>query len=125
MDRIGADGLLAVAVAAWFVATGLVELSRRPAQGRRVASADPVWLRVLRRVRGVLEILGGLAVAAGTAISVLGLRLPFPGRAAGLALAALALWGAAESVRPPVRWVRLATAAIGFGLAVFYAGFRA
>lgn len=126
MDRIGADDLLAVAAAVWFVVTGLVELLARPAApGRRAVAAGPVGARIARRVRGALELLGGLAVAAGTAISVVGLRLPFPGRAVGLTLAALALWGAAESIRPPARWLRLAVAAAGFGLAVFYAGFRA
>lgn len=124
MDRIGADGFLAAAVAAWFLAAGLAELFSRPASGRRVAAAGPVWLRAARRVRGALAALGGLAVAAGAAISVLGLRVPFPGRAVGIALAALALWGAGEAARPPVRWLRLVVAAIGFCLAVFYAGFR-
>ncbi|MGC3995955.1 MAG: hypothetical protein QM779_17875 [Propionicimonas sp.] len=125
MDRFGLDTVLALLVAVWFVVAGLVTLfSRGPAAGRRAVSADPGWLRTLRRVRGGLEVLGGLAVAAGAAISVLGLRLGFPGRAVGLALAALALWAGAESARPPVRWVRLVLAAVGFGLAVFYAGFR-
>nr|WP_300143886.1 hypothetical protein [Propionicimonas sp.] len=125
MDRIGADGVLAAVVAAWFVVTGAAELFARSAvAGRRAVSTDPAWVRVGRRVRGALEVLGGLAVAAGAVIGLLSLRIPFPGRFVGLGLAALALWGVAESARPPVRWVRLGLAAIGFGLAVFYTGFR-
>jgi hypothetical protein len=125
VDRIGADSVLALVVAAWFLVTGVVELFSRPASaGRRAVAVDPAWVRVGRRVRGALEVLGALAVAAGTAIALLSLRVPFPGRFVGLGLAALALWGAAESARPPVRWVRLVLAAIGFGLAVFYTGFR-
>lgn len=125
MDRIGADGVLAAVVAAWFVVTGAVELfARSAAAGRRAVSTEPAWVRVGRRVRGALEVLGGLAVSAGAVIGLLSLRIPFSGRLVGLGLAALALWGAAESARPPVRWVWLALAAIGFGLAVFYTGFR-
>ncbi|MFN8138010.1 MAG: hypothetical protein U0R79_10660 [Propionicimonas sp.] len=125
MDRIGWDVVLAVVVAAWFAVTGLVELfSPTPAAGRRAADAEPGWVRVGRRVRGALEVIGAAAVAAGAVIGALGLRVPFPGRAVGLGLAALALWGAAESVRPPSRWVRVLLAALGFALAVFYAGFR-
>lgn len=124
MDRIGLDGALAAVVAVWFIAAGLAALLSRPVEGRRAVAADPAWLRVARRVRGALEVLGGLAVAAGAVIGALGLRYAFPGRAVGLALSALALWAGAESARPPVRWLRLALAAVGFALAVFYTGFR-
>ncbi|MCA0295662.1 MAG: hypothetical protein LCH96_10210 [Actinobacteria bacterium] len=125
MDRIGVDAILAAVVALWFGVTGLVDLLHRaPGGGRRAVTTDPAWLRVGRRMRGALEILGGVAVAAGAAIGVLGLKYPFPGRAVGIGLAVLALWGAAESARPPVRWLRLVLVAIGFTLAVFYAGFR-
>ncbi len=124
MNQIGLEGALAAVVAIWFIATGLADLLTRPAQGRRAVVADPAWLQVARRVRGALQVLGGLAVAAGAVIGTLGLRYPFPGRGVGLALSALALWSAAESARPPVRWLRLALAAVGFVLAVFYTGFR-
>lgn len=125
MDRIGADAVVAAVVAIWFVATGLADaFARTPAAGRRAVVADPAWLRVGRRVRGALEVIGGTAVAGGAAIGVLGLAVPFPGRGVGLGLAALCLWSAAESARPPVRWLRLGLAALGFGLAVFYSGFR-
>lgn len=126
MDRIGVDVILAAVVAAWFVVTGLAELFARPAAaGRRAVAADPGWLVALRRVRGALAVLGGLGVAVGAAIEVLRLDVPFPGRALGLALAALALWRAGEAARPPLRWPGLALATAGFLLAVFYAGFRA
>jgi hypothetical protein len=125
MDRIGADTVVALVVAAWFGVAGLIDLFHRAAVGgRRAVAAAPAWLRIGRRIRGALEVLGGAAVAAGAVISVLGLSLPFPGRAVGIALAALSLWGAAECARPPTRWLRLALIAVGFVLAVFYAGFR-
>lgn len=125
MDRIGLDVILAAVVAVWFVATGLAELlSRPPAAGRRAVSTSP-GPPVLRWIRGGLAVLGGLAVAAGAVIETLRPTYPFPGRALGLGLAALALWSAAEAARPPIRWLRLALAAIGVILAVFYAGFRA
>jgi hypothetical protein len=125
VERIGVDVILAAVVAVWFGATGLADLLHRSADtGRRAVSVTPAWVRIGRRVRGGLEILGAAAVAVGAAIGVLGLRISFPGRAVGIALAVLALWGAGESVRPPVRWLRLVLIAIGFGLAVFYAGFR-
>ncbi len=126
MDRIGLGEALAAVVALWFFATGFVELRTRPAAaGRRAATTEPGGPVVVRRVRGALAVLGGLAVAAAAAIAVLRLDVGVPGRTLGLALAALALWQAAESARPPVRWLRLALAATGFLLAVFYAGFRA
>jgi hypothetical protein len=125
LDRFGADVIVAIAVAAWFVAAGIADLAWKPMTGRRAAvAATPRWQVVARRIRGVLEILGGLAAAAGGVISLLGLRLPFPGLAVSIGLAALAAWAVADNVRAPVRAVRLAVAVLGFGLAVFSAGFR-
>jgi hypothetical protein len=72
----------------------------------------------------VLAILGGLAAAAGGLISLLGLRLPFPGLAVSLILAGLAAWIVVDYARTPVRLVRLLLGVIGFALAVFLAGFR-
>ncbi len=116
--------LLAAVVAAWFVIAGVAKLLPAQAAGRRAVAVDPAWLLVARRVRGVLEVLGGLAVAAGGAITVLGLRVPFPGLAISLALSALAGWTVAEGFRSPIRPVRLGLAILGFALAVFFAGFR-
>lgn len=124
MDRFGLDVLLAAMVAVWFFAAGMAKLLPARPAGRRAIEAEPSRLLVLRRVRGVLELLGGLAVLAGAAIVVLALRLPFPGLAVGLVLSALAAWTALESVRPPLRPVRLGLALLGFALAVFYTGFR-
>ena len=124
LERFGVDAILAVAVAAWFLVTGALKLLPTASAGRRALDPDPTWLRVIRRIRGVLELLGGLAVAGGAALSVLGLRSPYPGLAVGLALGALAAWTVVDAVRPPIRGVRLALAVLGFTLAVFYAGFR-
>ena len=124
MDRFGPDIILAIVVAAWFVATGVAKVAARPATGRRAVAAEPGWLVVVRRIRGALEILGGFAVAAGGAISLLGLRIPFPGTALSLALCGLAAWTVTDYTRMPIRVVRLAVAVLGFALAVFFAGFR-
>ena len=124
MDRFGADVILALAVAAWFVATGIAKVAARPTTGRRALVLEPGWHVVVRRLRGVLEILGGTAAAAGSAISLLGLPIPFPGRVLGFVLCGLAAWTVVELVRMPVRSARLAVALLGFALAAFYAGFR-
>ncbi len=124
MDRFGLDVVLAVVVGAWFVVTGVAKLAARPVAGRRALVAEPGWVPAVRRVRGVLELLGGVAAVGGAAITVLGLRVPFPGVVVGLLLAGLAAWTAVESVRSPVRPLRLGLAVAAFALAVFYAGFR-
>jgi hypothetical protein len=118
--------ILAIAVAAWFVASGIAKLAARPAAGRRAVTAEPGWQRVARRIRGVLEVLGGLAAATGGAISLLGLRIPFtfPGPPLAIVLCGLAAWTVVDHVRTPVRVVRLTVAVLGFALAVFFAGFR-
>ncbi len=116
--------LLAVAVAAWFVIVGVAKLLPAPAAGRRAVTAEPPWQQVVRRVRGVLEIICGMAVAAGGAITLLGLRVPFPGLAVSVALSVLAGWTVVEGLRSPIRPVRLVLAVLGFALAVFSAGFR-
>jgi hypothetical protein len=78
----------------------------------------------VRRIRGVLEILGGLAVAADGAISLLALRIPFPGVPLSVVLCGLAAWTVVDYVRTPIQGVRIALAVLGFALAVFFAGFR-
>jgi hypothetical protein len=124
VDRFGADVILAIAVAVWFVVSGVAKVVAKPATGRRAVLVEPGWQPAVRRVRGVLEILAGLAVAAGGAISLLGLRIPFPGLALGVVLCGLAAWSVVDFVRVPVRVVRLTVALLGFALAVFFAGFR-
>lgn len=122
LSRLSLDVVLAAIVAIWFIGTGIAKLPAPPA-GRRAAVSEPTWARVLRRVRGVAEILGGLAVAGGAAIILLRPQTSFPGMILGLGLAALAAWTVAEAVTQR-RWVKLAAALIGFVLAVAYAGFR-
>jgi hypothetical protein len=124
VDRFGADVILAIAVAVWFVASGIAKVVAKPAGGRRAVTAEPTWQPVARRIRGVVEILAGLAAAAGGAISLLALRIPFPGLPLSLLLCGLAAWSVIDFVRVPVRGARLAVALLGFALAVFFAGFR-
>ena len=124
LERFAPDTVLAIAVAAWFLATGVAKVAARPATGRRAVAAEPGWQVVLRRIRGVLEILGGLAVAAGGVIGLLGMRVPFPGLALGFTLSTLAAWTVLDHARMPIRPVRLGVAVLGFALAVFFAGFR-
>lgn len=119
LGRFGLDVLLAVAVAAWFAVTGIIKLSTRPAGRRSVGGGGR-----LVRTRGLLELIGAIAVAGGAAISLTGLRLPFPGMAIGLVLALLAAWTVVDAIRPKLRWLPALFALIGFALAVFYAGFR-
>lgn len=122
LTRFSLDVVIAVIAALWFMGVGIGKLPSPPT-GRRTAAAEPGWLLVLRRVRGLAELLGGLAVLAGAALALLRPQLAFPGLALGLTLAGLAAWETAEAVYQR-RWLRLTMALIGFGLAVFYAGFR-
>lgn len=124
LARFGVDVILAVVVAVFFVISGVVKLLERSAQGRRAVAPEPRWQLVVRKIRGVLEILGGLAVAASGAITLLGLRIGFPTLALSLFLAGLGAWTVVEAVRQPVRLVRLGLGLLGFALAVFFAGFR-
>ncbi len=124
LDRFGPEAILAIAVAAWFVTSGLAKVVAKQATGRRAVAAVPGWQWAVRRIRGALEVLGGLAVAAGGAISLLGLRIPFPGLPLSVMLCGLAAWTVVDYVRTPIRVVRLAVAVLGFLLAVFFAGFR-
>ena len=82
--------MLAVAVAVFFFIFGVVKLMERSPQGRRSVTADPRWQLVARRIRGVLEILGGLAVAASGAIALLGVWAGLPWLVALLLGASLA-----------------------------------
>lgn len=124
LERLGPEGMLAVAVALCFLVTGVIKLLPRRSVGRRAVNAEPAWLAVFRRLRGVLELLGGLAVLAGAAITVVRLKAPFPAFEIGIALSSLAAWTVIDAVRPRVRPVALVLALAGFALAVFYAGFR-
>ena len=116
--------ILAVVVAVFFFICGVAKLIERSPQGRRAVAAEPRWQLVARRIRGVLEILGGVAVAASGAITLLGLRIGFPTLAVSLCLAGLAAWTVVEAVRQPIRLVRLGFGLVGFALAIFFAGFR-
>lgn len=123
LRSIGPDIYVAVATGIWFIVSGISLMRYRPPTGRR---ALPVagWIVVTRRIRGVLEFLGGLAAVGLAAISFLQLAFPPIGLPLGLGLAALALWSAIEAWVPPLRWLKIVLSVLGFALAVFYAGFR-
>lgn len=119
---------LAAAVALVFLVTGVLRLigsrGAAAAGGRRAIgpSLAVVWIG---RLRGVAEILAAIGVAASAGVALMaGPRLAFVGWWSGLALAALGLWTAVDSLRPPLRPGRIAVALGAFLLAVFFAGFR-
>ena len=120
LSRLSLDVGIAAIVAVWFIVAGIAKLPA-PRPGRRAVERG--WVIAARRVRGVGEILGGLAAAAGAAIALVRPEFAFPGVIVGLALAALAAWSVGEAVAQR-RWLRLTLGVIGFVLAVFYAGFR-
>jgi hypothetical protein len=123
LSSIRLDLALALVTALWFVVTGISKIGYSPAGGRR-AVAVPTWVVVVRRTRGVLEFIGGLALIGLTVLNFLQYPVPAIGLPLGLALAAFALWTAVESWVPPLRPVRIILSLIGFALAVFFAGFR-
>jgi len=120
---------LAAAVALVFLATGTLRLigsrgGAAAAGGRRAIGPSPATVLV-SRLRGVAEILGSLGVAASAGVAlVAGPRFASVGWWSGLALAALGLWTALESLRPPLRAGRIVVALASFLLAVFFLGFR-
>ena len=119
---------LAAAVALVFLATGTLRLvgsgGAAAAGGRRAIGPSPATL-VVTRLRGVVEILGSLGVAASAGVAlVAGPRFASVGWWSGLVLAALGLWTALESLRPPLRAGRIVVALASFLLAVFFLGFR-
>jgi hypothetical protein len=123
LRSIGPEIYVALVTGIWFIVSGISLIRYRPPTGRR---AHPVagWIIVTRRLRGVLEFLGGLAVIGLAAVTVLNLNFPPIGLPLGLGLAALALWSAVEAWVPPLRWVKIILSILGFALAVFFAGFR-
>lgn len=128
-SAIGPDVAVGVATGFWFVIFGLGKMRPAPSGGRRAVPVSG-FTTALRRLRGVLEVLGGLGALALVAIAFvddLGGRLPDPsaiGLMLGLALAILAGWTVVEAFLHPRKWVQLLLALAGFALAVFYAGFR-
>jgi len=123
LRSIGPDIYVAVATGIWFIVSGISLIRYRPPSGRR---ALPVagWIVATRRIRGVLEFLGGLSAIGLAAVTFLALPFPPIGLPLGLGLAALALWSAVEAWVPPLRWLKIVLSIIGFALAVIFAGFR-
>ncbi len=128
-SSIGPDVAVGVATGFWFVIFGLGKMRAAPSGGRRAVPVSG-FVTALRRLRGVLEVLGGLGALALVAVAFvddLGGRLPDPsviGLMLGLALAVLAGWTVVEAFLHPKKWVQLVLALVGFAVAVFYAGFR-
>lgn len=129
LDAIGPDVLAGVATGFWFVVFGIGKMRAAPSGARRAVPVSRAG-NALRRLRGVLEVLGGLGALALVAVSFLGdlgRQVPDPsalGLMLGLGLAVLAGWTAVETFLRPRKWVQLLLALVGFALAVFYAGFR-
>lgn len=126
LERFSPPVLVALATALWFFVFGVLKVAHRAPSGRRVAVQVPRWRTALTRTRGVLEILAsiGIGIAAIIAFLQLVLGFSYPARELGWAVSALALWTAVESLRPPLRPLRIVLAVLGFALAVFYLGFR-
>jgi hypothetical protein len=126
LQRFSPAVIVALATAAWFFVEGVLKVAHRAPTGRRAAVVVPRWRTIVIRLRGVVEILASIGIGLGAAIAFLQLVLDFdyPARALGWAVSALALWTAAESLRPRLRPVRIVFALLGFVLAVFYLGFR-
>jgi hypothetical protein len=123
LSAFSLDIVLAAVTAIWFIVDGVVKQRRAPSAGRR-SLPTATWVVVVRRIRGILQVLGGLALIALAVLNYLKFNVPPIGLGLGLGLAVLALWTAVESWVPPLRPVRIILAVIGFALAVFYAGFR-
>jgi hypothetical protein len=126
LSAIGPDVAVGVVTGLWFLVFGIGKMRAAPSGGRRAVPASGL-ANALRRLRGVFEVLGGLAAFALLAIAFIDLRTPLPvtsGLWLGLALAALAGWTVVEAFLRPRKWVQLILALAGFALAVFYAGFR-
>jgi hypothetical protein len=129
LDAIGPDVAVGVATGFWFLVFGIGKMRAAPSGGRRAMPVSGL-ANALRRLRGVLEVLGGLGTLALVAVAFvedLGAKGPDPsalGLMLGLALAVLAGWTVVEAFLRPKKWVQLVLALAGFALAVFYAGFR-
>ncbi|PFG17320.1 hypothetical protein ATK74_1887 [Propionicimonas paludicola] len=126
LDRFSPPVLVAVATALWFFVEGVIKVSHQAPSGRRAAVLVPRWRTVLTRVRGVIEMVAAIGVGIGAVLGFLDLKLgaAYPAAELGWAVSVLALWTAVESLRPPLRPVRIVLAILGFALAVFYLGFR-
>lgn len=129
LDAIGPDVAVGIATGFWFLVFGLGKMRAAPEGGRRAVPTSSLTT-ALRRLRGVLEVLGGLGALALVAVAFvddLGAQVPDPsalGLMLGLALAVLSAWTVIEAFLHPRKWVQLVLAVVGFALAVFYAGFR-
>ena len=129
LSAIGPDVGVGVVTGFWFIVFGLGKMRATPSGGRRAVPTSGL-ASALRRLRGVLEVLGGLGALALVAVAFvddLGGQLPDMsaiGLMLGLAPAVLAGWTVVEAFLHPRKWVQLVLALAGFALAVFYAGFR-
>lgn len=126
LSAIGPDVGVGVVTGFWFLVFGIGKMRAAPSGGRRAVPVSGL-ANALRRLRGVLEVLGALAAFALVAIAFVDLRTPLPsasGLSLGLVLAVLAGWTVVEAFLRPRKWVQLILSLAGFALAVFYAGFR-
>lgn len=128
LSAIGPDVAVGIVTGFWFLVFGIGKMRAAPTGGRRAMPVSGL-ANALRRLRGVLEVLGGLGAFTLVAVTFIELRAPLPSASVmglwlGLALAVLAGWTVVEAFLRPRKWVQLLLALLGFALAVFYAGFR-
>jgi len=128
LSAIGPDVAVGIVTGFWFLVFGIGKMRAAPTGGRRAVPVSRL-ANALRRLRGVLEVLGGLGAFTLVAVTFIELRAPLPSASVmglwlGLALAVLAGWTVVEAFLRPRKWVQLLLALLGFALAVFYAGFR-
>lgn len=123
LAEIRLDAVVGVVTAVWFFVAGVSKLPSAKSAGRRSVPVSTLK-KVVRRLRGIVEMLLALTVAATIAAAAFEYPVPSIGLWLGLALSSLGLWTAVESFVPPLRPVRIIFAVLGFALAVFYAGFR-
>jgi len=128
LSAIGPDVAVGIVTGFWFLVFGIGKMRATPTGGRRAMPVSGL-ANALRRLRGVLEVLGGLGAFTLVAVTFIEFRAPLPSASVmglwlGLALAVLAGWTVVEAFLRPRKWVQLLLALLGFALAVFYAGFR-
>lgn len=123
LNAIGLDFYVGIVAAVWFAVIGIKKMRPETLSGRRTVPT-PRWQAVARIVRGTVEFICALGIAALAVASVIVVSIPPVGVYIGLLLAILALWTIIEAIIPEFRPAPLVVGVISFVVALFYAGFR-